>query len=118
MNLQGERVVIIGGSSGIGLATAKAAVSAGAKVIIAGRSVQKLKQAQVEIGGDVEISSLDLLHEDAVKKFFAEVGIIDHLVIPGSSVKTGAFRELETSDARESLDSNFGELILLPNMPK
>ena len=107
MNLQGKRVVIIGGSSGIGLATAKAAVNAGAKVIIAGRSVQKLEQAQVEIGGDVEISSLDLLHEDAVKKFFAAVGIIDHLVIPGSSVKTGAFRELETSDARESMDSKF-----------
>ena len=101
MNLQGKRVVIIGGSSGIGLATAKAAVSAGAKVLIAGRSVQKLEQAQVEIGGDVEISSLDLVEENAVKKFFAEAGIIDHLVIPGSSVKTGAFRELETSDARE-----------------
>jgi len=39
MNFQGKRVVIIGGSSGIGLATAKAAVSAGAKVLIAGRVV-------------------------------------------------------------------------------
>lgn len=107
MNLQGKRVVIIGGSSGIGLATAKAAVTAGAKVLIAGRSVEKLKQAQAEIGGDVEISSLDLLQEDAVKQFFAEVGIIDHLVIPGSSVKAGPFRELESADARKSMDSKF-----------
>lgn len=106
MNLQGKKVVIIGGSSGIGLATAKAAVTAGAKVLLAGRSLQKLAQAQAEIGGG-EISSLDLLQEDAVKKFFAEVGIIDHLVISGSSVTAGSFRELETSDARKSVDSKF-----------
>lgn len=98
--------MIISGSSGIGLATAKAAVSAGAKVLIAGRSLQKLAQAQAEIGGG-EISSLDLLQEDAVKKFFAEVGIIDHLVISGSSVTAGSFRELETSDACKSVDSKF-----------
>lgn len=106
MNLQGKKVVIIGGRSGIGLATAKAAVTAGAKVLLAGRSLQKLAQAQAEIGGG-EISSLDLLQEDAVKKFFAEVGIIDHLVISGSSVTAGSFQELETSDVRKSVDSKF-----------
>lgn len=112
MNLQSKRVVIIGGSSGIGLATAKAAVTAGAKVLIAGRSVEKLKQAQAEIGSDVEISSLDLLQEDAVKQFFAEVGIIDHLVIPGSSVKAGPFRELKSADGRKSMDSKFWGALL------
>lgn len=106
MNLQGKKVVIIGGRSGISLATAKAAVTAGAKVLLAGRSLQKLAQAQAEIGGG-EISSLDLLQEDAVKKFFAEVGIIDHLVISGSSVTAGSFQELETSDVRKSVDSKF-----------
>lgn len=53
MKLQGKRVVVIGGTSGIRSATAKAAVSAGAKVVIAGRSEQKIQQAQA-VGSDVE----------------------------------------------------------------
>ena len=65
MNFQGKRV-IIGGSSGIGLATATA-VTAGVKVLIAGRSLQKLKQAQAEIGGEVEISSLEQSHISSKK---------------------------------------------------
>lgn len=52
MNLQGKRVVVIGGSSSIA-ATAKAAVSTGAKVVTAGRSEQKLQQAQA-VGSDRE----------------------------------------------------------------
>lgn len=52
MNLQGKKVVVIGGTSGIA-ATAKATVSAGAKVVIAGRSEQKLQPDQA-VGSDVE----------------------------------------------------------------
>jgi NAD(P)-dependent dehydrogenase (short-subunit alcohol dehydrogenase family) len=107
MPIENTRIVIIGGSSGIGLATAKAAVAAGAKVLIASRSAQKLAQAKEELGGEVEISSLDLLQEAAVSKFFEEVGVIDHLVICGSSIKAGPLRELETEDARKSMDSKF-----------
>ena len=51
MYLNNQRIVIIGGSSGIGLATAKAAVASGARVVIAGRNLEKLTKAREEIGG-------------------------------------------------------------------
>lgn len=107
MSLANKKVVIIGGSSGIGLATAKAATAVQAKVIIAGRSLEKLQQAQKEIGDTVETRSLDLLEEDAIKQFCTEIGVIDHLVIPGSSVITGLLHELDTADAQKSMASKF-----------
>lgn len=69
MSLANKKVVIIGGSSGIGLATAKATLAAQGKVLIAGRSLEKLQQAQQEIGGEVEIYSLDLLQEGQLNNF-------------------------------------------------
>ena len=50
MKLQNQKVVIIGGSSGIGLATARAALDEGASVIIASRSREKLEKANQQIG--------------------------------------------------------------------
>lgn len=49
MRLEGQRVMVIGGSSGIGLGTAKAAVREGARVVIASRSAEKLAAAEAEI---------------------------------------------------------------------
>ena len=57
MSLKNKRVVIIGGSSGIGLATAKMAATAGAKVIIAGRTESKLYQFSKVIGDLVLIQN-------------------------------------------------------------
>lgn len=68
--IKNQRVVIIGGSSGIGLATAKQAVDQGAKVIIAGRSQDKLAKAQQFLGLDsTEIHSLDNQNEEDLKSF-------------------------------------------------
>jgi NAD(P)-dependent dehydrogenase (short-subunit alcohol dehydrogenase family) len=60
MSLKEKKVVIIGGSSGIGLASAKAATAAGAYVLIAGRSQEKLHRALAEIEGEVEAHSIDV----------------------------------------------------------
>lgn len=71
ISLKNQRIVIIGGSSGIGLATAKQAVEQGAAVIIAGRSQDKLEKAQHLLGFDsVEIHSLDNQNEQDLKDFF------------------------------------------------
>ena len=80
MPLTDKRVVIIGGSSGMGLASARAAAAAGAYVLIAGRSKEKLHRAMEEIGGEVEGHTLDVTREDEVRDFFAGVGALDHLV--------------------------------------
>jgi NAD(P)-dependent dehydrogenase (short-subunit alcohol dehydrogenase family) len=107
MGIENESVVIIGGSSGMGLAIAKEAADAGAAVIIAGRSQGKLDEASRVIAGDVASYIVDLSQEGSVMKLFQSIGSFDHLVITGSSVKTGQLRELSLADARASMDSKF-----------
>lgn len=90
ISLKNQRIVIIGGSSGIGLATAKQAVEQGAAVIIAGRSQDKLEKAQQLLGFDsVEIHSLDNQNEQDLKDFFEKIGVFDHLFTPGASYVRG-----------------------------
>jgi NAD(P)-dependent dehydrogenase (short-subunit alcohol dehydrogenase family) len=107
MGIENESVVIIGGSSGMGLAIAKEAADSGAAVIIAGRSQGKLDEAIRVIAGDVATYIVDLSDEGSVMKLFQSIGSFDHLVITGSSVKTGQLRELSLADARASMDSKF-----------
>ena len=74
---------------------------------IAGRSQGKLDQARQAIAGDVATCTVDLSDEDSAKRLFLQIGSFDHLVVTGSSVKTGPFRELSLADARASMDSKF-----------
>jgi len=107
MNLQGKKVVIIGGSSGIGLATAKAATAKGAQVVIASRSEEKLRKATAEIKGKVESIPVNMLEESSVKALFDRVGALDHLATPGSEAVMGPFLGLEIGAAKAAFDSKF-----------
>ncbi|MEO0248050.1 MAG: SDR family oxidoreductase [candidate division WOR-3 bacterium] len=107
MKLKGQRVVIIGGSSGIGLAIAKMAVSEGALVVIASRSLVKLEKAAAEIRGEVEVLTVDIREENSVKQFFDDVGEFDHLTTPGGEVTGGHFLHLDLQEARKAFDSKF-----------
>jgi NAD(P)-dependent dehydrogenase (short-subunit alcohol dehydrogenase family) len=107
MSMEAQSIVIIGGSSGMGLAIAKEAVDAGADVTIAGRSQAKLDEARQAIAGDVATCTVDLSDEHSVKRLFSQIGSFDHLVVTGSSVKTSPLRELSLADARASMDSKF-----------
>jgi NAD(P)-dependent dehydrogenase (short-subunit alcohol dehydrogenase family) len=107
MGIENESVVIIGGSSGRGLAIAKEAADAGAAVIIAGRSQSRLDDARRAISGDVTVHIVDVSDEKSIMKLFGSIGSFDHLVISGSSVKTGQLCDFSLGDARASMDSKF-----------
>ena len=89
MDLTGKRIVLIGGSAGIGLATACQAAKLGASLVIAGRTQQRLQNARTQIDVPVECHVLEATNENAVAAFFTTVGAFDHLsvLVPGATDK-------------------------------
>ena len=80
--LVGKKVLVIGGSSGIGLGVATAALEKGAEVILVGRSREKLQAAERSIAalGKVGTFAADMTDETDIEQLFAEIGAFDHLV--------------------------------------
>ena len=81
MSLQGTKVIIVGGSSGLGLATARAALTKGAQVTVTGRSKERLRAAQSELGDGLETAAVDALDEAAMQAFLESRDGIDHLFV-------------------------------------
>jgi NAD(P)-dependent dehydrogenase (short-subunit alcohol dehydrogenase family) len=110
-DLRTKKVLIIGGSYGMGLATAVAAVDAGASVAIAARGQEKLEQASRELeqrgGAAVPWTSLRIEDRQAVAQFLADNAPFDHLVMPGSTVKPILYGDLTDESAHEAFDSKF-----------
>lgn len=77
-----RKVVITGGSSGIGLKTAQAFVEAGDDVVICGRNKEKLDAARATLSevGKIEARQVDVSDQGAVEALFEEVGPVDVLV--------------------------------------
>jgi NAD(P)-dependent dehydrogenase (short-subunit alcohol dehydrogenase family) len=97
----GQRAVIIGGGSGIGLASALAFLSEGAEVTIAGRTAAKLEAACSAHAGLNNVV-LDASNEAAVIDCFALLGPIDHLVLCANAGGTiGRFEQLDGQAVRE-----------------
>src|ERR1700754_220738 len=101
-----QDTLVIGGSSGIGLATAKAFVEAGARVTIASRSRGKLDAALRDIGGGARAEVLDTGDAQAVETFLAG-RTWNHVVMAASQTSGGPVRELSLEDAYASMDSKF-----------
>jgi NAD(P)-dependent dehydrogenase (short-subunit alcohol dehydrogenase family) len=100
-----EHCVIIGGSSGIGFATAKRLVGPGMKVTITGRNEEKLKGAWKALGGTVGKAVFDAAKPDEVRHFFDGLGPFDHLVLAASGGKgLGPFATLDLADIGSGVD--------------
>ena len=80
MTLNEQRIVVLGGTSGIGFAVAKAASEEGAQVVVGSSSPTRVAAAVAALGADAEGRAVNLSDEMATRAFFEEVGEFDHLV--------------------------------------
>jgi NAD(P)-dependent dehydrogenase (short-subunit alcohol dehydrogenase family) len=78
--LEGKRIILLGGSGGFGLATAKAAAAEGAKVVIVSGNAQRVQQALEQLPQGAEGQAVDLSREENIHAFFEQNGSFDHLV--------------------------------------
>jgi len=101
------RVLVVGGSSGIGLAAARAFAAQGARVTIASRSQSRLDAALPSLGAAATGRVLDVTDDEAVAQFFAQAEPWDHVVISAAQTATGPVRQLPLADAYAALDSKF-----------
>jgi NAD(P)-dependent dehydrogenase (short-subunit alcohol dehydrogenase family) len=102
-----QSVLIVGGSSGIGAAGARAFAEHGATVTIASRNAGKLAVAAAEIGHGVRTAAFDTTDPREVEAFFANGGSFDHVVISAAQTPTGQVRQLSLDDAHAAMDSKF-----------
>lgn len=108
MSLVGTRVVIVGGTSGIGLATAHAALDAGAEVVIASSRQSSIDAALGELSAGTTGHVLDVLDADAVQAFFDEVGDFDHLAYTaGESLSLMPVDGMDIDQARSFFQTRF-----------
>jgi len=101
-----QNVLVVGGSSGIGLATAQAFAHAGARVTIASRSATKLQEAANHIGHDVRTVALDTADNEAVEALLSGQEW-DHVVVSAAQTPGGPVRKLGLDDAYSAMESKF-----------
>lgn len=105
MRLEGERILVIGGTRGIGLATARAAAEAGASVVIAGRDPAKLACALESLPESAEGRLVDATDRVALDRLAAVIGRLDHLVLSlAAGGGAGAFRALDLAGLRKIVE--------------
>lgn len=102
-----QKILVVGGSSGIGLATAKLADTLGGQVTIASRTADKVNAAKKSLGSNVSGRVIDLTDDRGVEDFFSTGPTWDHVIVTGSQVKIAPVRELPLDTARASFDSKF-----------
>jgi NAD(P)-dependent dehydrogenase (short-subunit alcohol dehydrogenase family) len=108
--LLGQTVVVIGGSAGIGLETARQAHAQGAKLILAARNPELLENASGELGA-LSSAAFDATNFDQLKKFFEQLPTpIDHVLVTGPGPYYSPLAEFEIEKARHDVEAH----ILLP----
>ena len=105
--LKGKKIVVLGGTSGIGRAVAEQAAAEGARVVVASSSAKKVTEAKGLHAG-IEARQLDLRSAPAIQAFFKEVGAFDHLVYTaGEELLMAPLDALDLTKARAFFDIRY-----------
>jgi NAD(P)-dependent dehydrogenase (short-subunit alcohol dehydrogenase family) len=108
MDWKNCKVAIIGGSSGIGLASAELFAQNGAQVIIGGRDQARLDAALACLPEGVKAQSVDFTKPESLADFFAVVGRFDHLLLTaGGARHQMSFRQVDLGEARTAFEGKF-----------
>jgi NAD(P)-dependent dehydrogenase (short-subunit alcohol dehydrogenase family) len=118
ISLHGRHVLVVGGSSGIGLATAKMAAEGGAHVTIAGRSEAKLELAVQALGHGAIGRPLDAADDKSVADFFADAKAWDHVVASTGAGGRGRLSELSMADAFAAMNGKFWTYVRIARAAK
>ena len=104
--LAGQTVVVIGGSSGIGLETARRARAEGAEVILTGRNRERLRQAGLELGAQ-RVAAFDAGDPAAVAEFFRGLSApVDHVMVTAGGPHYGPLLEMDAAEVREAISDH------------
>ena len=106
--LAGKRVILLGASSGIGLATARMAAAEGAGIVIVSGNQQRVDQALKELPAGSEGYAVDLGKEENIRDFFASTGRFDHLVYSaGENLTLSPIAQTDIRQAKEFFTIRF-----------
>ena len=104
--LAGQTVILIGGSSGIGLETARRARAEGASVVLTGRNPDRLERAAAELGA-LSSAAFDATDPAALDRFFARLpGTIDHVLVTGPGPYYAPLADLDRERAHRDFDDH------------
>jgi NAD(P)-dependent dehydrogenase (short-subunit alcohol dehydrogenase family) len=107
-DLRSKRVVVLGGSSGIGLAVAEQASIQGAEIVIASSNPERVQKAVEKLEGNAQGHTLDLSDESAVESFFAKLGAFDHLVFTaGDQLRLHDLAATDLQQARRAFELRY-----------
>jgi len=103
--LAGQKVVVIGGSGGIGLEAARRARAEGAEVILTGRNNDRLSQAAGEVGAQ-KTAAFDAADTTALQRFFQDLPApIDHVMVTAGGPAYGPLLEMHSAQVRDALSN-------------
>ncbi len=104
--LVGQTVVVIGGSAGIGLETARRARAEGADVILTGRNPDRLKQAALELGAQ-RTAAFDANDAASLERFFLDLPTpIDHVMVTAGGPHYGPLLEMDSAQVRQAISEH------------
>jgi len=105
MQLAGKKIVVVGGSSGIGLSTAELARQQGADVIVASRNAAKLDPVAKRLNANA--IPTDVTDDESVANLFRSTGPVDHVVVTAAQLRSGPFKTVPMADVRSTFEGKF-----------